>query len=107
MNTAAYSNRTYSRIQDNPLVPTDLHWALGGCPVPSVQPVRQSLAKQRVLPAFVAFIVAAGAVYSTAWVALGLLRHIVMPIVAVVIAGYLAMRVFRFTGRDSSRQLPR
>jgi hypothetical protein len=29
-----------------------------------------------------------------------LLRHVVMPIVAVLIAGYLAVQVYRFTGRE-------
>jgi uncharacterized membrane protein len=52
------------------------------------------------MPSLVTFIVAAGALYLTAWVALGVLRHVVMPIVAVVIAGYLAVQVYRFTGRD-------
>jgi len=75
--------------------------------VSSVEPVRESAVRRRVLPTFVAFIVAAGAIYSTAWVALGLLRHIVMPIVAVIIAGYFAVRVFQFTGRERTRQLPR
>lgn len=51
------------------------------------------------LPSVVTFVVAAGLIYLTAWVAIGLLRHVVMPIVAVVIAGYLAVQVYRFTGR--------
>jgi hypothetical protein len=45
-------------------------------------------------------VVAAGGLYLTAWIALGLLRHVVMPIVAVVVAGYLAVQVYRFTGRE-------
>ncbi len=65
----------------------------------SVEPARQSLVKRRVVPALVVFIVAASAIYATAWVALGLLRHIVMPVVAVLIAGYLAVQTYRFTGR--------
>ena len=65
----------------------------------SVEPARQSSVRRRVLPALAVFVVAAGAIYATAWVALGLLRHIVMPVVAVVIAGYLAVQVYRFTGR--------
>jgi hypothetical protein len=52
------------------------------------------------MPSLVTFIVVAGGLYLTVWVALGLLRHVVMPIVAVVIAGYLAVQVYRFTGRD-------
>ena len=71
----------------------------------SVEPVRQSAVRRRVLSACVAFIVAASAIYSIAWVSLGLLRHIVMPIVAVIIAGYFAVRVFQFTGRERSRPL--
>jgi hypothetical protein len=67
--------------------------------VSSVEPARQSLVKRRVVPALVVFIVAASAIYATAWVALGLLRHIVMPVVAVLIAGYLAVQTYRFTGR--------
>jgi uncharacterized membrane protein len=53
-----------------------------------------------VAPTIATFIVAAGVIYLTAWVSLGLLRHLVMPVVAVVIAGYLAVQVYRFTGRD-------
>jgi uncharacterized membrane protein len=56
--------------------------------------------RRRVVPSLVTFVVAAGALYLTAWIALGLLRHVVMPIVAVVIAGYLAVQVYRFTGRE-------
>jgi hypothetical protein len=67
--------------------------------VSSVEPARQGLVRRRVVPALVVFIVAAGAIYATAWVALGLLRHIVMPVVAVLIAGYLAVQTYRFTGR--------
>jgi uncharacterized membrane protein len=68
--------------------------------VSSVEPVRHSPIRRRIVPAFVTFIVAAGAIYSTAWVALDLLRHVVMPIIAVVIAGYLAVQVYRLTGRS-------
>jgi uncharacterized membrane protein len=56
--------------------------------------------RRRVVPSLVTFVVAAGGLYLTAWIALGLLRHVVMPIVAVVVAGYLAVQVYRFTGRD-------
>jgi deazaflavin-dependent oxidoreductase (nitroreductase family) len=52
------------------------------------------------MPAVITFFVAAGAIYLTAWVAIGLLRHVVMPILAVVVAGYLAVQVYRFTGRE-------
>jgi hypothetical protein len=52
------------------------------------------------VPSAVTFVVAASAIYVTAWVAVGLLRHLVMPIVAVVIGGYLAVQVYRFTGRE-------
>ena len=66
----------------------------------SVEPARRGLVRRRVMPSVVVFIVAAGAVYATAWVALGWLRHVVKPIVAVVIAGYLAVQMYRLTGRD-------
>jgi len=56
-----------------------------------------------VVPSLVTFVVAAGGLYLTAWIALGLLRHVVMPIVAVVVAGYLAVQVYRFTGRERER----
>ena len=66
----------------------------------NIESARRGPLKRRVGPTLVTFIVAAGAVYLTAWVAVGLLRHSVMPIVVVVIAGYLAVQVYRFTGRD-------
>ena len=56
--------------------------------------------RRRLVPSLVTFVVAAGGLYLTAWIALGLLRHVVMPIVAVVVAGYLAVQVYRFTGRE-------
>jgi hypothetical protein len=65
-----------------------------------IESARRGQVKGRLVPALVTFVVAAGALYLTAWVALGLLRHVVMPIVAVVIAGYLAVQVYRFMGRD-------
>ncbi len=65
-----------------------------------IQTARRGQLRRRVVPSLVTFIVAAGGLYLTAWIALGLLRHVVMPIVAVVIAGYLAVQVYRFTGRD-------
>ena len=65
----------------------------------SVEPIRHSSIRKRIVPSLVTFFVAAGAIYATAWVALGLLRHVVMPVVAVVIGGYLAVQVYRLTGR--------
>ncbi|MGA2305132.1 MAG: hypothetical protein ABSH29_13140 [Acidimicrobiales bacterium] len=65
-----------------------------------IESARRGQLRRRVVPSLVTFIVAAGGLYLTAWIALGLLRHVVMPIVAVVIAGYLAVQVYRFTGRD-------
>ena len=65
-----------------------------------IESARRGKIRRRVMPSLVTFIVAAGGLYLTAWIALGLLRHVVMPIVAVVIAGYLAVQVYRFTGRD-------
>lgn len=56
--------------------------------------------RRRVVPSLVTFIVAGGAIYLSAWIAVDLLRHVVMPIVAVLIAGYLAVQVYRFTGRE-------
>src|ERR1019366_3012303 len=73
---------------------------LGGGPMSDIESARRGQIRRRVMPSLVTFIVAAGALYLTAWVALGVLRHVVMPIVAVVIAGYLAVQVYRFTGRD-------
>ena len=65
-----------------------------------IESARRGQLRRRVVPSLVTFIVAAGGLYLTAWIALGLLRHVVMPIVAVVIAGYLAVQVYRFTGRE-------
>ena len=64
-----------------------------------IEPVQRGLIKRRVLPSAAVFVAAAVGIYSTVWLALGLIRHIVMPIIAVVVAGYLARQVFRFTGR--------
>jgi len=53
-----------------------------------------------VVPTLVTFIVTGGAIYLSAWIAVDLLRHVVMPIIVVGIAGYLAVQVYRFTGRE-------
>ena len=66
----------------------------------NIEPAQRGAMRRRVAPALVTFFVIAGAVYLTAWVAVGRLRHLVMPIVAVVIAGYVALQVYRFTGKD-------
>ena len=65
-----------------------------------IESARRGSVRRQVAPTIATFIVAAGVIYLTAWVSLGLLRHLVMPVVAVVIAGYLAVQVYRFTGRD-------
>ncbi len=56
--------------------------------------------RRRVAPSAVVFVVAAVGIYLTGFLALGLLRHIVMPILAVGIAGYLSLHVYRLTGRS-------
>jgi CRISPR/Cas system-associated exonuclease Cas4 (RecB family) len=66
----------------------------------SIESANRGSLRRRVLPTLVTFIVAGGAIYLTAWIAVDLLRHVVMPIVAVLVAGYLAVQVYRFTGRE-------
>jgi divalent metal cation (Fe/Co/Zn/Cd) transporter len=57
--------------------------------------------RRRLGSAALTFVVVAGAIYATAWVALGLLRHVVMPIVAVLVGGYVARHVYRsMSSRD-------
>ena len=58
--------------------------------------------RRRAVPTMVAFLVVAGGVYATAFVALALLRHVVMPIVAIVAGVYAARMVFRYTGRSGA-----
>lgn len=55
---------------------------------------------QRVAPSLVTFVVVAGAVYATAYVALSLLRHVVMPIVALAAGLYAARLVHRMRNSD-------
>ena len=66
----------------------------------SIESANRGSLKRRVVPSLVTFIVAGGAIYLSSWIAVDLLRHVVMPIVAVLIAGYLAVQVYRFTGRE-------
>ncbi|MDA8295033.1 MAG: hypothetical protein M0004_00355 [Actinomycetota bacterium] len=65
-----------------------------------VEPSRGGPLKRRIVPSAVVFVVAAVGIYATVWLALGVLRHIVMPILALVVAGYLAREVYRYTGRE-------
>ena len=44
------------------------------------------------------FVVVAVGIYLTAYLAIGLIQHVVMPILAVVVAAYLARLVYRFLG---------
>lgn len=60
--------------------------------------------RHRVLPSAATFLVAAGAVYVTAYLAIGIIQHIVMPILAVLVAGWLATQVWRFTGGERGRR---
>ena len=53
--------------------------------------------RRRAVPSLVAFLVVAGAVYASAFVALAVLRHVVMPILAVVAGAYAARAVYRIT----------
>ncbi len=59
--------------------------------------------RHRLMPSVVTFLVAAGAVYVTAYLAIGIIQHVVMPILAVLVGGYLATVVFRHTGNDQGR----
>ena len=63
---------------------------------------QQGALRRRAVPTLVAFLVVAGGVYATAFVALALLRHVVMPIVAIVAGVYVARMVFRHTGRSGA-----
>lgn len=63
------------------------------------RPRDHGVVRHRAVPTLVTFLVVAGAVYATAFVALAVLRHVVMPIVAVVAGFYAARLVFRVTGR--------
>lgn len=44
------------------------------------------------------FVVVAVGIYLTAFLAMGLIQHVVMPILAVVVAAYVAREVYRRSG---------
>ncbi len=58
--------------------------------------------RERLVPSVVTFVVAGVAVYATAWIAIGILRSIVMPILAVIVAWVLARAVWRRGGKSPS-----
>jgi len=58
--------------------------------------------RRRAVPSLVAFLVVAGGVYATAFVALAVLRHVIMPILAIAAGVYAARSVFRLTGRSGA-----
>ena len=58
--------------------------------------------RRRAVPSLVAFLVVAGGVYATAFVALAVLRHVIMPILAIAAGVYAARLVFRMTGHSSA-----
>ncbi len=57
--------------------------------------------RHRLAPAVIVFFVAAAGVYFTAFLALSVLRHIVMPVLAVAVGAYLATVAYRLSGRNS------
>jgi len=61
----------------------------------------QKVGRRPIGPTLATFVVVAVGVYATAYLALSLLRHIVMPIIAVVVAFYAARTVFRLSRRGS------
>ena len=65
----------------------------------NIEPANRSSLKRRLGPSAITFVVVAVGIYLTAFTALGLLRHVVMPVIAIVIAAYVAGQVFRRTGR--------
>lgn len=70
----------------------------------SIEPTEHKTpVRERLVPSVMTFVIAGAAVYATAWVALGILRHIVMPILAVIVAWVFARAVWRRTGGSSSR----
>jgi hypothetical protein len=72
--------------------------------VSNIEPVRGGSLKERVVPSAVVFVGAGIAVYATVWLAWGSVKDIVMPILAVFVAGWLAQKVWRLTGRPSTRR---
>lgn len=66
----------------------------------TVEPRPKRKLRHRLVPAAVTFLVAAGAIYATAYLATSVIRDFVMPIVAVIIAFFLARGVFRYSGRS-------
>lgn len=56
--------------------------------------------RHRVVPSVVTFLVAAVGIYLTAYLAIGIIQHIVMPILAVGVGGWLAVQVWRHLGED-------
>lgn len=56
--------------------------------------------RHRIVPSVATFLVVAGGIYVTAYLAIGIIQHIVMPILAVVVAGWLAVQVYRYTGGE-------
>jgi hypothetical protein len=72
--------------------------------VSNIEPVRGGSLKQRFVPSAVVFVGVAVGVWLTTLLALGTLRHIVVPILAVLVAGWLAQKVWRLTGGPSTRR---
>ena len=67
---------------------------------------QHGVVRQRVVPSVVTFLVAAVGIYLTAYLAVGIIQHIVMPILAVGVAGWLAVQVYRHTGDGAAGGRP-
>jgi hypothetical protein len=55
--------------------------------------------RHRLMPAALTFLVVAVGIYLTAYAAIGIIQHIVMPILAVLVGGWLSFQVYKRTGR--------
>lgn len=59
--------------------------------------------RHRVVPSLVTFVVAAVGIYLTAYLAIGLIQHIVMPVLAVAVAAWLAVQVWKLRGDEPGK----
>jgi hypothetical protein len=51
------------------------------------------------VPSVITFLVVTGLIWGASAAAIALIRHVLLPVIAVFVGGYLAVHLYRFLGR--------
>jgi large-conductance mechanosensitive channel len=67
--------------------------------VSELEPKHKRSVSSRLVPSAITFVVVAVVIYVCGAIAASLVRHILIPIIAVGVGGYMSVHLYRFLGR--------